>query len=106
MGRKVGAKRKPRASSRIQLLHEATVAWNRRMTLLSFSAQVCGPDTHPDEVTRFAGTFESFVLEGTVPAEPSGEVVSLKVTPKPITTPTLPLAPSSTSTSAPPVVPA
>jgi len=89
MGRKVGAKlRNPRALSPEQLLHEetaafnkATVAWNRRMTLLSFSSQVCGPDTHPDEITRFAGTFERFVLEGTEP-EPAGEVVALKVAPK------------------------
>jgi hypothetical protein len=97
MGRKVGAKlRNPRALSPEQLLHEetaalnkATIAWNRRMTLLSFSAQVCGPDTHPDEITRFAGTFESFVLEGTVPAEPSGDVVALTVAPKKVVLPVI-----------------
>jgi hypothetical protein len=96
MGRKVGAKlRNPRALSPEQLLHEetaafnkATVAWNRRMTLLSFSSQVCGPDTHPDEITRFAGTFERFVLEGTEPERP-GEVVALTVTPKKVVLPVI-----------------
>jgi hypothetical protein len=89
MGRKVGTKRKPRtiSSAAQRLLDEAanfketTAVWNRRMTLLSFSAQICGENTHPDEVTRYAGTFETFVLEGTVPPAPR-EVVTLQVAPK------------------------
>jgi hypothetical protein len=78
MGRKVGTKRKPRTiSSAAQRLldaaanfKETTATWNRRMTLLSFSAQICGENIHPDEITRFAGMFEAFVLHGRVPPEP------------------------------------
>jgi hypothetical protein len=85
MGRKVGTKRKPRtiSSAAQRLLDEAanfketTAAWNRRMTLLSFSAQICGENIHPDEITRFAGMFEAFVLHGRVPPEPPADVVTL-----------------------------
>jgi hypothetical protein len=86
MGRNVGAK--PRTSSAAQQLLDRAekfrndaAAWSRRMTLLSFSFQICGEGIHPDEITRYAGTFEAFVLEGTVPPEPR-EVVTLQVAPK------------------------
>jgi hypothetical protein len=76
-------------------LKEGLAAWNRRFSLLALSAQICGPNTHPDEITRYAGTFEAFVVNGDVPDEPAGEVVKLHAVKEPITTPTAPKAPNA-----------